>query len=483
MCKILSKSGDPKEFEKLLSFLLNSMRKQRDEFESSPTINNYMLLQNYLIFFMVLTLNLKKFPSFIKIIFEGELEFFTNLKKLLFGMNSSRKKKKLIKLLYNIFLEEYKDYFFRQIMDEDLQNILITQQTEYSKEISDTINFYDEATYKKMFEILIDFNISYANFFQNKSDISEEEKPAYKLIVAQSLIRVIFSKEKKKYLQDANNFYEYDLLKKIIDKDMKETAEKFGDEYKTLFRKEDICDDVLKYMFFIFGNTMLIESFVKPLKTILGHIGITDELINKKDELAMTRDIKPEEFNELIDIVVGKLSEKLPGVLKILLKLLHISILDHFTIEKDNYGPLYTSLIFNFLISPRIQMLYSINPLNCIFVRSLNRIIRNTCFNTKFASGDPLEKFNEYMDRNHKKLHNLIQEQIINIKIDDSTKNKLKDLFTEQYLIYPKFLFYFDSDLLVNTIQGGAKEIIVFEELKSKDTVVNFDKIEEVKEE
>ena len=128
-------------------------------------------------------------------------------------------------------------------------------------------------------------------------------------------------------------------------------------------------------------------------------------------------------------------------------------------------------------------MLYSINPLNCIFVRSLNRIIRNTCFNTKFASGDPLEKFNEYMDRNHKKLHNLIQEQIINIKIDDSTKNKLKDLFTEQYIIYPKFLFYFDSDLLVNTIQGGAKEIIVFEELKSKDTVVNFDKIEEVKEE
>ena len=29
---------------------------------------------------------------------------------------------------------------------------------------------------------------------------------------------------------------------------MEETREKFGDEYKTLFRKEDLCDDVIKYM-------------------------------------------------------------------------------------------------------------------------------------------------------------------------------------------------------------------------------------------
>ena len=53
-------------------------------------------------------------------------------------------------------------------------------------------------------------------------------------------------------------------------------------EYKTLFRKEDLCDDVIKYMFFIFGNSMLIDSFVKPLKSMLSKIGITDEPIEKR---------------------------------------------------------------------------------------------------------------------------------------------------------------------------------------------------------
>ena len=68
---------------------------------------------------------------------------------------------------------------------------------------------------------------------------------------------------------------------------MEETVTKFGDEYKTLFRKEDLCDDVIKYMFFIFGNSMLIDSFVKPLKTMLNKIGITDEMIERKEELPM----------------------------------------------------------------------------------------------------------------------------------------------------------------------------------------------------
>ena len=281
------------------------------------------------------------------------------------------------------------------------------------------------------------------------------------------LIRVAFSKEKKKFYQEKGNFYEYDLLKRIIDKDMYETKEKFGDEYKTLFRKEDLCDDVIKYMFFIFGNSMLIDCFVMPLKNMLRKIGITDELIEAKDPLPMKRDITTEEFNTLMNIIIDTLSTKIPDVLKILLKLLYESVRQRFTIEKDNYSPLYTSLIFNFLISPIIQMLYSINPLNCVFVRSLNRILRNTCFNSKFTEGDSLYAFNNNIEANYKKLQKLIREKIISIEINDEIKNSLKDLFTEKYIIYPKFLFYWDSQLLCATIDGGVEQIISFEELKS----------------
>ena len=465
MCQILS-SGNDKDFEDILELLLPSIKQKIKEYTEDPSFNHLMLIQNYIIFFMVLVLNLKNFPSFIKIIFNGKIQFFKNLSDYIFSMRS-KKNKKLLSILNNIFLEEYKDLFFRKKRDEELENIFINQQTEFSSKFLETVTFYDEGTYKKMFQILLNFDISYANFFTYNNKIKDEEKPAYKLCIAQSLIRVAFSKEKKKYYPEKENYYEYNLLKKIIDKDMEETVAKFGDEYKTLFRKEDLCDDVIKYMFFIFGNSMLIESFVKPLKNMLSKIGITDELIEKKEQLPMTRDITKDEFNTLISTIIDTLSKRIPDVLKILLKLLYQSVNEHFTIDKDNYGPLYTSLIFNFLISPRIQMLYSINPLNCVFVRSLNRLLRNTCFNFKFADGDPLCIFNDIIEKNNKKLKQFINEKIISIVINEKVKNSLKDLFTEEYLIYPKFLFYWDSQLLCATIDGGVEQIISFEELKS----------------
>ena len=466
MCQILSSSSNDKDFETILELLYSSINDKINEYTNEASFNHLMLIQNYIIFFMVIVLNLKKFPTFIKLIFNGKMEFFKKLCDSIFAMKS-KKNKKLLSILSNIFLEEYKEIYFRKPKNEELENIFITQQTEFSSKFLETVSFYDENTYKKMFQILLDFDISYQNFFSYNSKIKDEEKPAYKLCIAQSLIRVAFSKEKKKFYEK-EKFYEYHLLKRIKDKDMEETVEKFGDEYKTLFRKEDLCDDVIKYMFFIFGNSMLIDSFVKPLKSMLSKIGITDELIEKKDQLPMSRDITKEEFNTLIGTIIDTLSKKIPDVLKILLKLLYESVNKHFTIEKDNYSPLYTSLIFNFLISPRIQMLYSINPLNCVFVRSLNRLLRNTCFNFKFADEDPLAVFNDIIEKNYKKLKQLIKDKIISININDKIKKSLSDLFTEKYLIYPKFLFYWDSQLLCATITGGVDKIITFADLKPR---------------
>ena len=466
MCQIINNSKEKeKEFEKLLKYLLDSVKEKIKEYSEDPSFNRLMLIQNYIIFFMVLVLNLKNYTSLIKLIFKGKLSFFSELRDNINNMKT-RKRKKLLSILSNIFLEEYKSVFFDS-NDKEMEELFIEQQTDFSELCSETVTFYDDSTYKKMFQTLLKFDISYINFFSNNNKIKDEEKPSYKLCVAQSLIRVAFSKEKKKFYKEKGNYYEYDLLKRIIDKDMKETREKFGDEYKTLFRKEDLCDDVIKYMFFIFGNSMLIDCFVMPLKKMLKNLNITDDLIEIKDPLPMKRDIKKEEFNSLMEIIIDTLSTKIPDVLKILLKILYESVNEHFTIEKNNYSPLYTSLIFNFLISPRIQMLYSINPLNCIFVRSLNRILRNTCFNSKFAEGDSLYEFNESIEINYKKLQKLINEKIISIEINDDIKNSLKDLFTEKYLIYPKFLFYWDSQLLCATIDGGVEQIINFEELKS----------------
>ena len=279
-------------------------------------------------------------------IFKGKIDFFHKLVDILMPL---KKKKIFLRIINNIFLEEYKQIFFNKNKPNiELEELFINEITIFGEKYSELSIHFEKETYIKIFSNLLQFDLNYENFFLSKNNkIDIEEKRIYKLGIAQSLIRVVFSKEKNKYTKD--KFYEYNLLKRVVDKDMEETIEKFGDQYKTLFRKEDICDDFLKYMFFVFGNTMIIESFINPLTKILEGVGDNDRNINK------------DEFNKLMDEFINNMKKTIPDVLKILLKILYESVKSHFTIENDYYVPLYTTLIFNFIISPRIQCFISKN--------------------------------------------------------------------------------------------------------------------------
>ena len=90
MCQILKQSGDPQNFETILSLLLSSINSKIEQYTALPGFNNLSLIQNYITFFMVLVLNLKEYPSFIQLIFEGNSKFFKTLSLNIF-------KKKTIK--------------------------------------------------------------------------------------------------------------------------------------------------------------------------------------------------------------------------------------------------------------------------------------------------------------------------------------------------------------------------------------------------
>ena len=468
MCETLIKLGDEDSFDKILSLMSYSIQNKIELYNKNPTQHNFFLIKNYIIFFMILTINLKRYPAFIKNIFQGKSNFFNSLISMIKQMPKIEESRQLFSILNNLFLQEYKELYYRKDeRDNDLEKIFIDQQLSFSSMNLD-LSSYDTDTYIKIIDVLLTFNISYDNFFKYYKEIKDEDKPEYKLKIAQSIIRVAFSKEKVNYTKE--KYYEYFFIKRVIEKDIEETRKKFGDEYKTLFRKEDLCDDVIKYMFFIFGNSMLIESFVKPVKKMLKHIGINyddpRQDSGNNDPQKKGRDITVDEYNILLDEIYRGLMDNIPHVISILLKLLNNSIKKVFTIEEDNYSPLYTALIFNFIISPRIQMLYSLNPLKINFLRSLNRLLRNTCFNFKFNQDDPLSKFNDSIELNNEKLKHFVKEKIISInESEDYVKNSLNDLFTEKYLIYPRFLFYVDSVLLCGTIKGGEKEVIHYQEM------------------
>ena len=143
MCQIVNNSKNKeKDFEKLLEYLLESIKEKIKEYTEEPNFNRLMLIQNYIIFFMVLVLNLKSYTSLIKIIFKGNLKFFSELRDSINSMKTS-KKKKLLSILSNIFLEEYKDVFFNK-NDKELEDIFIEQQTDFSNICSETVTFYDD---------------------------------------------------------------------------------------------------------------------------------------------------------------------------------------------------------------------------------------------------------------------------------------------------------------------------------------------------
>ena len=400
---------------------------------------NFQKIETYINFFMIFLLNLKSNINFILKIFDKKNNFFHKIINTLNKLPNNIKVN-VLSILNNIFISEYKNIFFRSNSDKNLEEIFIQEQTNFLEKKFEVKIFYENSNYKIMYDNLLKFDISFENFFNNNIEISD--KSLFRLILSQNLIHVIFSKKKSIFYKSKNSkefFYEYYLLKKIVYKNIQETKKIYGDEYKTLFRKEDICDDIIKYMFFIFGNTMFIESFINPLNKIINFDKIE-------------RNITKNEYDDLINEMINNLKISMPLILKILLKFVYNSVNENFKIEKDNYSPLYTLLFFNFINSPKIHAMYNIN-INCNFIKQIVKLINNTTLNLKFKEIDSLNIFNDNIEKNYQKFKKFMNENIISIDIEkDEIKYYLKDLFSEKNLIYPKYLFYWDSKLLCEVI-------------------------------
>ena len=134
MFQILKNSGNPKEFEQLLKSLLSSIKDNLELFKKEPSNKNLTFIQNYIILFMVLILNLKKDPAFLTIIFNGEFKFFNQLCNIFFSLNDKIKNKikDILNIINNLFLEEYKGLYFRNPKIDEVENIFINEQTIFS---------------------------------------------------------------------------------------------------------------------------------------------------------------------------------------------------------------------------------------------------------------------------------------------------------------------------------------------------------------
>ncbi len=139
----------------------------------------------------------------------------------------------------------------------------------------------------------------------------------------------------------------------------------------------------------------------------------------------------------------------MPMLLKIIMKIIYECVLENFTIEKDNYRPLNTVLIFNFISSPRTQKVYGIKPEKFTFIKSFNRILCNTGFNVQFGEKDQLNCFNKDIEKYNKKINDFMENNILTIDEKSSEAKKyLGKFFWDYNFNYPDFMFNSDCDFL-----------------------------------
>ena len=78
---------------------------------------------------------------------------------------------------------------------------------------------------------------------------------------------------------------------------------------------------------------------------------------------------------QFFKIFLEKIKKHTSNIIKIILKLVDDIVKKTFNIDVNNFYPLYTCYIFNFMINPRIMDYYEL-PSNYSSIRNINRIIR-----------------------------------------------------------------------------------------------------------
>ena len=428
--------------------------------------NTFLLLKNNLKYFLLILINLKDNEKFNYFFSKEKLDYLIMILTKIQKIKNKKDKQICNNILFNLFSQEYIYLGSNLISIENnkeknknknskskkiLIDFYLTQKTLEAKEAEKKLLKTEK--YQKIIESLFNFDSENFLYFKKNSEIDYSLHFYHQIELVENILFILFSKEKYNFLKNDNVYYEYEFLDKLIKKNISETKEMHGDKHRNLFRRDTISNDIIKYFFFIFGNSMIIESIIKPLNTILKIIGLSYEIENidfKRNSIKKERNITKDEFKILFEKIIEKLNENIPKILKIFLKMIYDNIIIFYpNLEKGDYTPISSLFFFSYISNPRIQKMFDIYPEKCLFIKSVYKLIYNSSFNIKFNEGDNLFIFNDEIDIYYKKINEFYEKNVINIDMNnDDNKKYLQNLFNEIGVIYPEFIFYLSCDCI-----------------------------------
>ena len=263
----------------------------------------------------------------------------------------------------------------------------------------------------------------------------------------------IFCKNLIPLLLSRPNFDFISFYINIINKHIEIIRKEYNNEITSLFRKDDVTNDLIKNLIFIFCNF----SFIKSFYTILPNEYLSiNEIIFDLDA-----------FEKFLNNFITKLTQSLPFIIKVLLCIIKQCIKE-INSGEENYNVIYTVLIFNFFISPTILEIYGISIVKFRSLRQLTRILRNICFRKEFDNFDKLNYFNkkikEFNSFINEKFKKYVFDEIDIEKDRDNINKKINSLLIsaknrelkidDKSIILPSFCYQFYWENIYHTINS-----------------------------
>ena len=397
-------------------------------------------LRTLIMFLYIIYYNIEKPENIITFFKMNFFNLIKILKKAINIFKDDKENNSLANFIINICFDDMKEKIYKY-KDNNLEEIY--QNFVYSEILGIFPSFNEPFN---------DKNGKFANFLKNIIDIKIDDyidnlKKENSEIFCKNLIPVLLS---------TPNFDFISFYTNIINKHIEIVRKEYDNELTSLFRKDDITNDLIKNLVFIFGNFSFIKSF---------YIVLPNEYLST-NEITFDLDV----FENFLDNFIMKLTQSLPFIIKVLLCIVK-NCIQKINSGDKNYNVVYTVLIFNFFISPTILELYGISMVKFRSLRQLTRILRNICFGKEFDNNDKLsyfnqniksfnsfinEKFKKYVfdeidiEKNHVDINKRINSLLVNSKnIDYSNGDKS--------IVLPSFCYQFFWGNITNAINSIKK--------------------------
>lgn len=451
---------------KILVIFKKKLRETKKHLKIQQKLEDYYHLVNLFIFFMIFTLNIESKELLTHLFKKGQefsYQFFKAAKRSFVFETQSE----IIKVLNFFYSTEYMSLFLKND-SKSIYDYITYKTTKYKGLVKSDLK-YNTRDYNSLIMVIINLDLSYSLLFTNKNLCSEEDKILLRSLLCQSLIRILFSGEIKKNFNHiypiGEDNYENMIIANLVSKCIYHYKNIFGEKTNCLFRREEIHDDLLKSILFMFGHSLFNDIYT---------------ILNKNINLKKEESFKKENFTQFFYALLEEISISIPYIIKLILRYIYLKV--ELIYKVTTLEPVFVFIFFNFLFNPKVQEMNGIQISTNLNLKDINLLINNICFNKKFKNEDKLSDYNDIIEDLNKDLSETFKElfETITLEGDESQQKNMSNMkklktkksiyFKELYcneLKKPIQLFWFDCDLVYRLLELEDESNYKYENFKA----------------